>query len=67
MLFEDNQISATNALKKSYISGGAQKQDASFYGCSANAKFDASDSNSIYGKSTNVQPPSLAFNYIVKY
>jgi hypothetical protein len=29
--------------------------------------FSASRSSSIYGKSTNVQPPSLAFNYIVKY
>lgn len=29
--------------------------------------FDASRSNPIYGKSPTVQPPSLAFNYIVKY
>ena len=32
-----------------------------------NLYFDASHSNSIYGNSNTVQPPSLAFNYIVKY
>ena len=67
ILFADNTIDARNALKKSYSTGELQKQNASYYGCAAYAKFDASDSNSIYGKSTNVQPPSLAFNYIVKY
>jgi microcystin-dependent protein len=29
--------------------------------------FDASNSNSIYGNSTTVQPPALCLNYIIKY
>lgn len=29
--------------------------------------FSASDSNSIYGDSTTVQPKSLIFNYVIKY
>ena len=32
-----------------------------------NTAFNASSSNPIYGKSNTVQPPTLAFNYIVKY
>ena len=30
-------------------------------------KFDASESNPIYGNSTTVQPPALCVNYIIKY
>lgn len=30
-------------------------------------KFDASKSNSIYGKSTTVQPPALTMRYLIKY
>lgn len=30
-------------------------------------KFDASQSNSIYGNSTTVQPPALTMRYIIKY
>ena len=29
--------------------------------------FSASNSNSIYGDSTTVQPKSLIFNYVIKY
>lgn len=29
--------------------------------------FSASNSNSIYGNSTTVQPKSLIFNYVIKY
>jgi hypothetical protein len=29
--------------------------------------FNASNSNSIYGKSNTVQPPSLVLNYMIKY
>ena len=34
---------------------------------SAIIKFSASDSNSIYGNSTTVQPPALTMRYIIKY
>jgi microcystin-dependent protein len=67
ILFADNEIFGTNALKKSYIAADAQKQSASYYGCVAYAEFDASDSNSIYGKYNTVQPPSLVLNYMIKY
>ena len=33
----------------------------------ANVRFDASQSSSIYGNSTTVQPPALTMRYIIKY
>ena len=33
----------------------------------AGLNFSASNSNSIYGDSTTVQPKSLIFNYVIKY
>lgn len=33
----------------------------------AGINFSASNSNSIYGDSTTVQPKSLIFNYVIKY
>ena len=33
----------------------------------AGINFSASNSNSIYGNSTAVQPKSLIFNYVIKY
>lgn len=33
----------------------------------AGINFSASNSNSIYGNSTTIQPKSLIFNYVIKY
>lgn len=44
--------------KPSNINQGPTKRD---------LKFDASHSNSIYGKSSTVQPPALAMRYYIKY
>ena len=46
------------------------KIDAGFSGSSnysLQQSFDASRSNSIYGKSSTVQPPAVCVNYIIKY
>ena len=40
---------------------------ASYVGATRSVKFFASQSNSIYGNSTTVQPPALTMRYIIKY
>ena len=37
------------------------------YGTGGHMVFDASKSNSIYGKSSTVQPPTLTARYYIKY
>lgn len=48
--------------------GGTGATHASAYnGQTQHLKFDASNSNAIYGKSTTVQPPAIVVNYFIKY
>ena len=68
--------------KLGIVSGGARKTSGTFSlnseryslisasvvaNAEAGINFSASNSNSIYGNSTTVQPKSLIFNYVIKY
>ena len=61
-------------LKTGVFSGSRQRTQSEKHlaagyheGTSYNIDFNASKSNSIYGKSTTVQPPALTSRYFVKY
>ncbi len=58
------QITTTGAVEKYYEQSGGQFSGSNKRG---NYKFDASKSNSIYGKSSTVQPPALTMLYCIKY
>lgn len=47
--------------------GSASAYGGTDYGGNATLRFNASNSNSIYGKSTTVQPPAIVTNFLIKY
>lgn len=58
----------TGAFKKtSYANPTWKAGDVGSARGSSTVRFDASESNSIYGNSTTVQPPALTMRYIIKY
>ena len=59
------QISSAGAfVKGTSVTGGLSGINSSN---SNTIGFDASQSNSIYGNSTTVQPPALCMNIVIKY
>ena len=52
-----------------YLSGKDKGSSCTWstYGDAGLIAFDASRSNTIYGKSTTVQPPAMIVNYFIKY
>ena len=61
-----SESSATGAFRKSN-SSNVRQGDGSSLPSTYDYDFDASRSNSIYGKSATVQPPALTMRYIIKY
>lgn len=58
---------ASGALRKADGTGGYPGSGGSGGSISARIIFDASYSNSVYGKSNTVQPPAVALNVFIKY
>lgn len=67
----DNTLANISVDGALYITGTASKKSMangdSSYTTPTGFGFDASKSNSVYGKSTTVQPPAYTVNYIIKY
>jgi len=63
-----NNAPATGAIRQNLdgAKGLFSTDDSSSYVVGGQIIFNASLSNSIYGKSTTVQPPALCLNYIIK-
>lgn len=61
-----SESSATGAFRESN-SSKVRQGDGSTQPSTYDYDFDASRSNSIYGKSATVQPPALTMRYIIKY
>ena len=55
-------IASTYSTNTGYYGGSTASADWGF-----GFNFDASKSNTIYGKSTTVQPPAIVVNYFIKY
>lgn len=54
---------STSTAATKYFTAGGDLTDPTY----TTMNFNASDSNSIYGNSTTVQPPALTMRYIIKY
>lgn len=50
-----------------FVGSGGTNSNAASGGSGSYVGFDASRSNSIYGKSSTVQPPAVVTNFIIKY
>ena len=60
-IYSPSGVFSFNSERYSMISANVQANAV------AGVDFFASNSNSIYGDSTTVQPKSLIFNYVIKY
>lgn len=68
MYYRNNAPATKNGVFSSSISRSeSYAGNTSANGISMTPVFDASKSNSIYGKSNTVQPPAIIVNYFIKY